>query len=196
MNVELMTMDRATAREKLKAYRRKRHADAEEVYSRCEAAFAALAEGTPVVDLSRVFEVCPVDGYGRPKLAVARADRKQVMFETRIFPERFCFDTRRDLGRSNDSLCLQFSGQRFHSRERNRGYATVPMVPADVRPQTGQLRDWFVLFEVEQWSDTPIIDPPRDPFLLSHIGGTLYAVLAQWDLTEIERAVMREVLQS
>lgn len=27
------------------------------------------------------------------------------------------------------------------------GYATVPMVPADVRPETGQLKDWYVLFE-------------------------------------------------
>lgn len=29
-------------------------------------------------------------------------------------------------------------------------------------------------------------------YLLRHIAGDLYAVLAQWDLTELERAVMAE----
>ena len=32
--------------------------------------------------------------------------------------------------------------------------------------------------------------PPRDPALLRNITGTLYAVLAVWDLTEVERAVL------
>lgn len=31
--------------------------------------------------------------------------------------------------------------------------------------------------------------PPGDPLLLKHLAGTLYAVLAVWDLTELERAV-------
>lgn len=29
-----------------------------------------------------------------------------------------------------------------------------------------------------------------DPALLKHIGGDLYAVLATWDLTELERSVL------
>jgi hypothetical protein len=32
--------------------------------------------------------------------------------------------------------------------------------------------------------------PPEDPALLKHIGGDLYAVLAVWNLTELERAVL------
>lgn len=196
MNVELMTMDPEAAKQKLKAYRSRTHRDAEDVYRRCEAAYAALAQGTPVIDLQRVFEVCPVDHKHRPLLAIARADRKQVHFQTRRFPHGFSFDTRRNTGRSSSTLLLEFTGNRFHGTAWNCGYATVPMVPADVRPETGQLKDWYILWDVERWSDRPIIDPPRDPFLLSHLGGTLYAVLAEWDLTEIERSVMREVLSS
>lgn len=46
----------------------------------------------------------------------------------------------------------------------------------------------FILWEVDRW----IPEPPRDPFLLKHIGAGLYAILAAWELTEIERAVMRQ----
>lgn len=70
----------------------------------------------------------------------------------------------------------------------------APLVPADVRPATGQLRDWHVLWEVEAWHDSPqTMTPPRDPYLLRYIGGSLWAVLAEWDLTELERAVMRDL---
>lgn len=38
--------------------------------------------------------------------------------------------------------------------------------------------------------------PPTDPFLLRHLGGTLYVVLAQWDLTPLEKAVLAGRLTS
>jgi hypothetical protein len=71
------------------------------------------------------------------------------------------------------------------------GFALVPMIPADVRPAEGREKDWFVLWEVERWSNEPLLAAPdRDPFLLRHVGGDLYAVLAEWNLTDLERAVM------
>jgi hypothetical protein len=39
---------------------------------------------------------------------------------------------------------------------------------------------------VEAWNEIPA----RDPALLRHIRGDLWAVLAVWDLTELERAVL------
>jgi len=47
--------------------------------------------------------------------------------------------------------------------------------------------DYFVLWEAV-WQELP----PTDPMLLRHPTGHLYAVLAVWDLTEIERAVMAQ----
>lgn len=35
---------------------------------------------------------------------------------------------------------------------------------------------------------------PADPLLLKHITGRLFAVVAQWDLTEIERAIMNAAM--
>lgn len=194
MNVQTITMDPEVAKSKLEAYRSRRHADADELYRRCEEAFATLAEGTPILDVQQVFEQCPVDEEGRPRLAIARADRKEIEF--RGYRSTFCFDSRADrysfLHRDNTSLYMSFNGSRF--ADAKDGYALLPMVPADVRPQKGQLRDWFILWEVDQWYSRPTIEPPRDPYLLQHLGGTLYAILAEWELTDLEMAIMREVL--
>jgi hypothetical protein len=67
------------------------------------------------------------------------------------------------------------------------GMAMVPMVPPDVLPPRGaDLSKHFILWEVESWD----VSPPVDPILLRPIGGDLYAVVAQWDLTEIERTII------
>lgn len=80
----------------------------------------------------------------------------------------------------------------WSGRDGLEGYALIPMVPLDVRPATGRLADMFVLWEVEQWADRRIgAKPDIDPYLLKHVGGSLYAVLAEWDLTPLERAIMK-----
>ena len=48
------------------------------------------------------------------------------------------------------------------------------------------LHVFHILWEVEKWELTP----PRDPALLRWIGGDLWEVVATWDLTQLERAVL------
>ncbi len=65
------------------------------------------------------------------------------------------------------------------------------MVPADKRPDKGQLHDWHILWEVDQWHDrSQTLTASRDPYLLKHVGGDLWAVLAEWDLTPLEMAIL------
>ena len=209
MNVPLITVDKEQAREKLRAYRRDRHKDAEEEYRACAEAYEALAEGTPLVDIEQAIRSGGFDDKMRPRLAIAAADRKQVRFTWSPNQPVAEFDARRST-QFSARLMIFIDMKRLHGLVRQRrlrdgtlstfdayvqGYARVPMVPADVRPETGQLRDWHILWEVDEWADRPFLaEPPRDPLLLKHIRGSLYAVLAQWDLTELERAVMRETL--
>jgi hypothetical protein len=71
--------------------------------------------------------------------------------------------------------------------EPKEGSAMVPMVPPDILPPRGaDLAKHFILWEVESWD----FSPPIDPILLRPIGGELYAVVAQWDLTEVERSII------
>lgn len=62
--------------------------------------------------------------------------------------------------------------------------AIVPSIPVHLRP-AGDLSDYHILWEAV-WTKAP----PVDPLLLKHIGGQTYSVLAQWDLTPIERSIL------
>ena len=66
----------------------------------------------------------------------------------------------------------------------NNQRAVVPAIPAYLRP-AGNLEDYHVLFEAK-WEKCA----PPDPILLKHISGHMYSVLAQWDLTDVEKAVL------
>lgn len=60
----------------------------------------------------------------------------------------------------------------------------VPSVPVWLRPE-GHLSEYHILWEAE-WE----VAPPVDPILLKYVSGPMYAVIAQWDLTPVERAVL------
>ena len=207
MNVSTITMDPNLAAQKLKAFRSNLHKDSEEVYRETANAYEQLAKGTPLLRLSMAIQQAGRFPDERPRLAIARADRKEVYFRWHanrrdaFYHSSNRFDARCntpslridvDMGLPNPAFSVGNKGQRYSKDVE--GYSLVPMVPADVRPKHGQLKDWFVLWEVEQWADRPHgshVDP--DPLLLKHLGGDLYAVLAQWDLTEIERAILSQV---
>jgi hypothetical protein len=199
MNVATITMEPDQAREKLRAYRASKHKDAEEQYRQCAAGYEALAKGTPLLNLADVFRDVALDEKCRPKLAIAAADQSQVRFRWDATTQAV-FSTGFKNWNLRHERYVRFveMGRRHGRRSSNdkwdvtvEAFALVPLVPADVRPRVGQLKDLFVLWEVENWSDTEIgAKAPVDPMLLKHIGGALYAVLAEWDLTPLERAVL------
>lgn len=197
MNVSTITMPKEEAKAKLEAYRAQNAKRVDEEYQAAEAGYAALAEGTPLISLTEAIRNGGLDEKMRPKLAIARADRKQVRCYLQRGQSRLRFDATtkaenwriKDTHIANGLILFIDMGRRDINAD---GYALVPMVPADVREDVHiRLADCFVLWEVEAWSDQRIgARPDRDPFLLRHIGGDLYAVIADWDLTELERLVM------
>jgi hypothetical protein len=67
--------------------------------------------------------------------------------------------------------------------------AMVPIVPPKHRPARG-FASCQVLFEAEDWAWSRDPDAAVDPALLRHVGGDIYAVLATWELTELELLVL------
>jgi hypothetical protein len=192
MNVPTIEMTPESAQAKLNAYRTqlRRRADAE--YEAAAAGYEALAEGRALLNLTDAMNFAGLGDDGRPRLAIARADRKQV--HCRVGRREITFNALKNRWSTRSyegSLVIDvpYNNVGF-DRFSKEGFGLVPMVPADVRPK-GQLREFFVLWEVEAWSDTSMLaEPDRDPYLLKHIGGDIYAVIAEWDLTELERAIM------
>lgn len=192
MDTPTIQMDPAEARKKLRAYRQRRRLLADEEYATAAKAYAALAEGTPLIDMHEVLEHVPYDDHLRPAVALARADRKEVYVELR--DGRITFDARlrAGWGQATRGLVLTFpSGHPDRRYSPRAGFSLVPMIPPEKVPKTGTFRDWFILWEVETWSDHSLRGTPdRDPLLLRRITSSLFAVLAEWDLTDLERRIM------
>jgi hypothetical protein len=66
--------------------------------------------------------------------------------------------------------------------------AILPLIPPRLRPPHG-LDNYHLLWEAV-WTRPRTRRAPGDPALLKHIGGDLWAVLAVWDLTPLEQAVL------
>ena len=66
---------------------------------------------------------------------------------------------------------------------------SVPVIPAKYRPK-GRLGRYFILWEPEGWAKIP--EPPGDPLLLRRISNNLFVILAQWDLSPLEQAVIAD----
>lgn len=207
MNVATITMDPDLAREKLRAYRRSKHTAVEAEYQQAAAAYAELAKGTPLLRLTPAIQAGGLFPDLRPRLAIARADRREVKFQwgsgsMASFDTDFAWRPGRrlkgsllniDLGREHGQVVVRGDQRWIRTIT---GYALVPMVPADVRPERGQLKDRFILWEVDHWANSPqTVKAPVDPLLLKHLGGDLYAILASWDLTPIEQAVLEGAMR-
>lgn len=193
MNVATIDIDPLEATKKLKAYRARKHKDAEEAYAAAIKLLEVAEQGCSIINVGDAIAAAPRDAKGRPMLAIARADRKEVFLRWDSWPFiSYTFDCAKRGHQKTKSLTKTIV--RPDLPRCAVGYATVPMVPPEVRPETGQLKDWYILFEVERWHDRSLVDPPIDPILLSHIEGDFYRVIAEWDLTEIERAAMRMAL--
>lgn len=162
--------------------------------------YKAIAQGKRVLDLRETLRIGGLDAQFRPRLAIARADLPEVVFTHVTRFDRWCYSHRRwpNVRSASSGKVLPVPAGIYPALDgrsclpvipgspqyQSSMTAAVPPVPAEFRP-VGSLAPFHILWEAE-WR--PVA--PRDPILLKRIGGYLYAVLAQWDLTELERAVL------
>jgi hypothetical protein len=70
------------------------------------------------------------------------------------------------------------------------GYQTVvPPIPFHLRPN-GDASKYFILWEVEKWEEWRPSSAPGDPLLLERIAHPIYVVVAQWDLSDLEKRIL------
>lgn len=191
-----------TAREAFLAYRNLvREGRATEDDELLMRSYRAIAKGKRVLDLRETLRQGGLDEKFQPRLAIARADQPVVIFTRLGGIERwgYTIDGRwRSRAPFADGRAIsvgtgiypQLDGQNWlptvpgRSQYTSSLRAAVPPIPAQFRP-AGSLSGFHILWEAE-WQ--PVA--PRDPILLKRIGAHLFVVLAQWDLTDLERAVL------
>jgi hypothetical protein len=181
MNVPTITMPKAEALQAYREYRTAVRANPNRQDRAIMLGYKALSKGNAIIDLVQVMQAAGVhEGTKLPKLAVARADWEHVRFSSSSWRNLWAFESWP--GKTNGPRILVpsrtlpeagFGGHR----------AIVPIIPPKLRP-VGDLSGYCILWEAD-WKRAP-----GDPFLLKHLVGTMYAVLAVWDLTPLEQAVL------
>ena len=124
-----------------------------------------------------------------PKLAIARADAAFCRLNTRMDGGATMLSgVEWADGRTSRDRVFEFEAGSFPFLASGKWgqKAIMPHIPPDIRPKRG-IQNYHVLWEAE-WTRVP----PVDPILCRRIGKSdFFLVLGQWDLTEIEREVMR-----
>lgn len=151
--------------------------------------YRLILSGKPVISLTEAMTVGGLDANGYPRLGVARAD--QLIVQVDWDGDTAVFTREHEGWRTSAAQSTRFSIPMPHwdGTRRERRIADVPRVPAWLRPR-GDLSRYATLFEAA-WR-APRMRRARigDPALLRPLGGDLYAVVAVWDLTPLERAVL------
>jgi len=197
MDLSTITMEKPKARAAFLEYRkavREHHNAEDEAIMR---GYRELARGRQLINLPETIAAGGVDDQGLPRLAVMRADvpwcwvQRSANGAVTFTPaQRVRSQLRKGVYRLPPDT---FPAVAFAQVQREWGSswgshyrAMVPPIPPTLRPPYG-LGNYAILWEAT-WEKVP--RPPGDPALLRHISGDLYAVLAIWDLTELERAVL------
>jgi hypothetical protein len=152
------------------------------------AGYRAAARGLPVISMSTTIEAGGYFDNGLPRIAVVRADATECW--VRVARRELVFSADQWTDNRGALVGKQTVRVVVDERERHawRGKTIVPIIPPRFRPGRYRLHKFHVLWEVEKWDPTP----PKDPALLRHIRGDLWSVMATWDLTELERAVLSQ----
>ena len=166
--------------------------------------YKALSKGHLVIDLNDVMRRGGENSKGLPRLAVSRADYDQVRLlrewstgDVEMFPpdvpqwrrgeyQGRLFEFPKLLS-VREATFTELSWDRKNRFPILKFKAVVPNIPPSLRPDHA-LSNYHLLFEAKWEVANP--SPPRDPALLKHLSGPLYAVLATWDLTPVEQAVL------
>ncbi len=157
------------------------------------AGYRAAARGLKLIRLSEAVQRGGFFDNCLPRIAVCRADATQCAVrwsgDDLLFADGDSWGRNRSARVNADTVRVTVADRPdFYRRGGVRwsGTTVVPLVPPRYRPRRPRLSRCHILWEVESWSP----EPPRDPALIRHIRGDLWSVLAVWDLTELERAVL------
>ena len=206
MNAPIITIPKEEAKEHYQEYLDIVQTRKEKYVEQLKQVYYHLSKGHKVLDIYEAFKQSGVNEQGEPKLAIVRADMRKCVFHKR---ELGAGSVNESFGWNDAELSRRWgvelptgtfpdwkmidnpdkNARRWESKiiERQAIQTKVPICPAHLLP-SGSLSNYYILWEVSQWNEVP---KAADPFLLKRINANAFIILAEWDLTEVEQAVIR-----
>ncbi len=210
MDIQKIQMPKEKAKLEWKLYNdliKKRHDKYLDDMKKC---MYQLSKGRELIDIYKIMEKAGVSKEYQPKLAISRADWKEVFFHKKdsgrgffsgvkkswyaksegdidLPPETFIQWIRGtdDVNLKDGTVGKLVKNQEWsipHSQIKTK----VPIIPAQLMPD-GKLEDYYILWEVDKWEELPKQD---DPILLKRITENLFVILGCWDLTDLEQSII------
>lgn len=176
------------------------------IYRDLQRAYGHMKHGGKIIDIFQVLKATGQGEDGNPKIAICRADAKKCYLSKQgngsaIFshlpPDRW---GRRQARKTYKEIQTPEGTYVWRNKEgiparsrydiKDEEVSTIaPIIPPQILIDSVKhnLKNYHILWEVEDWK----VEPPRDPLLLKMITLNLFAILATWDLTELERAIIK-----
>jgi len=213
MEIEQLAIPKKRAMEEYETYKEElRHAKTQ-FNEDMKSLYAHMRHGGKVLDLWESMKLAGLNDAGNPKLAIVQADSPRVKFERKLeshyssekqqwIPNGVnnggIFYRQKKNGRWSPnweadikipSEFLDYPKKPEGTYESRQIETVTPMVPARIMNamRSHKLENYHILWEVEKWA----IVPPKDPVLLKKITPNMFCILAAWDLSPLERAVIR-----
>lgn len=203
MQVEEIAISREKAKQELDALKTlfKSHAKIKKdaIYADMKKVYGHMHHGGKVIDIYSIFNTDQLKENGDLKIAICRADaRKCYLYKgengSAVFSHKPFTGWQPTARTTYKDIQLPPGSIEWHKTKWNRvkndkQKTIVPIVPPHILVEElkRSLGSYCILWEVEDWK----IEPPRDPILLKKLTANLYGVLATWDLTELERAIIK-----
>jgi hypothetical protein len=190
MDISQLKIDREQAAELYRKYREHR-AYQKPHDEQIAQIYRRIAQGKTVIRALESIRNAGINADGLPRLAIARAD--QLFCYLHVRTPTVCFSNEKSWwpgSRQSRSKCITLQWPECPPLTKYTMESAVPLVPVHLRPKRG-IQNYHVLYEAEWTKRYPI-----DPYLLRRFGADAWLVVAAWDLTEVERAVMSQRLNS
>lgn len=194
-----ITMPKEQAKEEYKKYLEILKTRKEKFLKIMKDSMYHLKSGKNLLDVYVVMKNAGLTENNEPKLAIARADLREVCFQKRDTGAGYFGGPGRYNQIEWNKDCVELPQNTFDVHwpriegmtwriDKELLKTKVPIIPPELMPE-GKLDNYYVLWEVSKWEEVPMAN--KDPFLLKRISQNLFVILGAWDVTELEQSVIR-----
>jgi hypothetical protein len=156
--VKPIVLPRNIAREKWKEYVEASKIHGDQYLKELKGLYYHLKEDRKVIDIFEAFKFTGLNEKNEPKLAIAKADSKTVVFvkQSTKTGHFTAYKSKDEVWLPENTFNIEFPRVPNNTWEfvNERIRTKVPIVPANCLPK-GKLSDYYILWEVDYWENIP-----------------------------------------